>query len=159
MNQLLISDVAPGLALPELKFHVTPTRLIAGAFASRDYSRLHHDKNYVADIVGQRDIFANTQFQAALFERYLNDWSGPMGRVARMKFRMTSSVFGGDEVSINGVVEEVFASGKCGAGVTVGLTLSVDSDPRTSCEALYALPFSNGDNPWDRRKSDWLQPA
>ena len=62
MTQRLIGDVAPGTIIPTLEFDVTATRLIAGALASRDYSPLHHDGRYVRDVVGQQDIFANTQF-------------------------------------------------------------------------------------------------
>lgn len=159
MKQLHIGDVAPGMALPDLAFQITATRLIAGAFASRDYSPLHHDKDYVVGVVGQENIFANTQYQAALFERYLNDWSGPLGRVARMKFRMRSSVFAGDEIVLKGLIEDVFTSGECDASVKASLVLSVGGDLRTSCEVLYALPSSEGDNPWQRRRERWLQPA
>ena len=38
----------------------------------------------------------NTPNQAAWFERFLTDWSGPKGRLGRMKFRMKGSVFPGD---------------------------------------------------------------
>lgn len=158
MTQLLIADVAAGAALPALTYEVTATRLIAGALASRDYSPLHHDRTYVVDVAGQRDIFANTQFQAALIERYLGDWSGPLGRIARMQFRMKSSIFAGDRVLFGGVVEQVLAEGPCGASAAVNITLSVEGRLATTCEALYALPASAGDNPWVRRGMQWLQP-
>lgn len=159
MKKLQIGNVAPGMALPELSYTVTATRLIAGAIASRDYSPLHHDKDYVVGVVGQENIFANTQYQASLFERYLNDWSGPLGRVARMKLKMRSSVFAGDEILLKGVIDDVFASGECGASVNAGLVMSVGGEIKTTCEVLYALPAFDGDNPWDRRKAHWLQPA
>lgn len=158
MTQRLIGDVAPGTIIPALEFDVTATRLIAGALASRDYSPLHHDGRYVRDVVGQRDIFANTQFQAALFERFLNDWSGPLGRLARMTFRMTSSIFAGDAVTVVGTVDDVLADGPCGAAVAVTMRLSIGALVVTSCDVLYALPAFEGDNPWDRRGERWLRP-
>lgn len=158
MTQLLITDVTVGAVLPALSYEVTATRLIAGALASRDYSPLHHDRNYVVDVVGQRDIFANTQFQAALIERYLGDWSGPLGRIARMQFRMKSSIFAGDQVLVKGTVDDVLAHGPCGASAAVNITISVEGRLTTTCETLYALPASHGDNPWARRGTQWLQP-
>lgn len=159
MKLLTIDGVEPGQRLPALSFHVTASRLIAGAFASRDYSRLHHDRDYAVEVAGQRDIFANTQFQAALFERYLNDWSGPLGRIARMTFRMTSSVFAGDHVSLTGTVDRVARSGPCAPAVSILIAMAVDDRAATSCEILYALPAAAGDNPWRRRSGLWLQPA
>jgi hypothetical protein len=54
---------------------------------------------------GTQDIFLNTPNQAAWFERYLTDWTGPHGRLARVTFRMKGSVFPGDTMSLNGIVE------------------------------------------------------
>lgn len=159
MNLVTIDDVEPGQQIPALSFHVTASRLIAGAFASRDYSPLHHDRDYAVDVAGQRDIFANTQFQAALFERYLNDWSGPLGRIARMTFRMTSSVFAGDLVSLTGTVDRVLRSGPCAPAASILIAMAVDERTATACEILYALPAAAGDNPWRRRGESWLQPA
>lgn len=158
MKTLLIGDVAPGDVIPELAFDVTATRIVAGALASRDYSPLHHDHDYVVGTVGQRDIFANTQFQASLFERFLNDWSGPRGRIARMRFSMTSSIFAGDRVTIGGIVDAVLADGPCGPAVAVTLSMMVADRVMTSCETLYALPAGPGDNPWERRGGRWLPP-
>ena len=44
------------------------------------------------------DIFLNTPNQAAWFERYVTDWTGPTGRLGRMTFRMRDSVFPGDRM-------------------------------------------------------------
>ncbi|OCC25617.1 hypothetical protein MB02_03030 [Croceicoccus estronivorus] len=159
MKRLTVADVAMGMDLPELVFTVSATRLVAGALASRDYSPLHHDRRYVVDVAGQRDIFANTQFQAALFERYLNDWSGPMGRTVQMRFAMRVSVFAEDEVAIHGTVEDVLQDGPCGPCVKVTLNMTVDGRIVTTCDALYALPADEADNPWDRGGERWLQPA
>ena len=42
---------------------------------------MHHDKDFAVHRNGTRDIFLNTPNQAAWFERYLTDWSGPHGRL------------------------------------------------------------------------------
>lgn len=159
VSQITIDAVLQGERLPALTFHVTATRLIAGALASRDYSPLHHDSHYVTNVVGQRDIFANTQFQAALFERYLSDWSGPSGRIARMKFKMISSVFAGDSVVLSGTVEEVIRSGPCGAAARIIIVMTTGDRTATTCEVLYALPAGADQDPWLRCGGDWQQPA
>jgi acyl dehydratase len=159
MSGLILSDLSPGDRLPELALTMSATRIVAGALASRDYSPLHHDRAYVAEVGGQCDIFANTQFQAALFERYVQDWAGPLARVAQMRFRMGQSVFAGDEALIGGTVKEVSPDGACGASAIVAVELRVGDTVATGCEVLVALPAAPGDNPWSRRGADWLQPG
>ena len=67
-----------------------------GALASRDWRPMHHDHDFAVNRNGTQDIFLNTPNQAAWFERYVTDWTGPKGRLGRMKFRMKGSVFPGD---------------------------------------------------------------
>ncbi|MEZ5709822.1 MAG: hypothetical protein R3E02_10585 [Blastomonas sp.] len=158
MSGLTLGDVGTGQKLPELVYRVTATRLVAGALASRDYSPLHHDRNYAVNVANQRDIFANTQFQSALFERYLQDWGGPLCRIARLKFRMRSSVYADDEARLTGTVTSSGAALPCGAGAVIAVELHVEDRLATSCEALVGLPCDAGDNPWNRRGPEWLQP-
>ena len=55
-----------------------------------------------------KDIFLNTPNQAAWFERYITDWTGPdAGRLGRIRFRMKDSVFPGDRMVFRGSVESV----------------------------------------------------
>jgi acyl dehydratase len=152
---LLHGDVAVGDTLPELRYDVTATTVVLGALATRDWRPMHHDKDFAVNRNGTQDIFLNTPNQAAWFERYLTDWSGPHGRLARVTFRMKGSVFPGDTMSLNGVVDgsEVDESG-CGF-VSVAVTLSVGGDAKTTCAARIALPRAPDDNPWARRGDRW----
>ncbi len=108
-----------------------------GALATRDWRPMHHDKDFAVHRNGTQDIFLNTPNQAAWFERYLTDWTGPHGRLGRVTFRMKGSVFPGDTMSLRGVVEstEVDDAG-CGF-VTVDVTLSVDGDAKTTCRGPH----------------------
>ena len=155
MKRLLHGEVAVGESLPRLSMDMHTTRIVAGALASRDYTPLHHDFHYATEQAGHPDIFMNTFHQAALFERLLGDWSGPRGRLGRMKFKMSASVYAGDRVTVDGTVtaREVDARG-CG-WVTLDLRIAVDDRTCTGCEARYALPISAQDNPWRRRDEDW----
>jgi hypothetical protein len=59
---------------------------------------MHHDRDFAINRNGVSDIFINTPNNAAWFERYVTDWTGPRGRLGRMKFRMSEPVFPGDEM-------------------------------------------------------------
>ena len=70
---------------------MSATTVVLGALASRDWRPMHHDHALAVERNGTRDIFMNTPNQAAWFERYLTDWTGPKGRLGRMRFRMVDS--------------------------------------------------------------------
>jgi acyl dehydratase len=153
--QKLFESVSTGDQLPALTREVTATTVVLGAFATRDWRPMHHDKDFAVLRNGTKDIFLNTPNQAAWFERYLTDWTGPHGRLAWVRFRMKGSVFPGDTMTMSGVVTgtEVDEVG-CGfAGVDV--SLCVDGDVKTTCSARIALPRSADDNPWARRGDQW----
>lgn len=155
MKSLTLDAVAGGDVLPELSYDVTATTVILGALASRDWRPMHHDRDFAQVRNGTRDIFMNTPNQAAWFERYVTDWTGPLGRLGRMKFRMRDSVFPGDTMTLTGTVTDVGVDAAgCGwAGIDV--TLEVGGKVCTTCEVRVALPTSEDDNPWRRRGDDW----
>ena len=48
-NELTIDRVEVGQALPELAIEVTPTTVVLGAVASRDWRPMHHDKDFAVE--------------------------------------------------------------------------------------------------------------
>jgi acyl dehydratase len=153
--RLLLDDVAVGDELPALDYDVSSTTVVLGALATRDWRPMHHDKDFAVYRNGTQDIFLNTPNQAAWFERYLTDWTGPHGRLGRVTFRMKGSVFPGDTMSLRGVVEATEVD-EVGCGFAdVAVTLSVAGDTKTTCAARIALPRSPGDNPWARSGEQW----
>ena len=135
-----MEDVRAGQELPTLDYTVTATTVVLGALATRDWRPMHHDKDFAVNRNGTQDIFLNTPNQAAWFERYLTDWTGPHGRLARVTFRMKGSVFPGDTMVLRGVVESTEVD-EVGCGfVSVAVSLSVDGDVKTTCAARIALP-------------------
>jgi acyl dehydratase len=153
--QLLLAAVGAGDRLPSLPYDVTATTVVLGALAARDWRPMHHDKDFAVNRNGTRDIFLNTPNQAAWFERYLTDWTGPHGRLGRVTFRMKGSVFPGDTMVFDGVVSEV-GTDDVGCGwVSVDVTLAVDGDTKTSCQARVSVPVDRDDNPWTRRGNRW----
>jgi len=155
LTKLTLADVHVGDALPELAYDVTATTVVLGALASRDTRPMHHDHDFAVNRNGTQDIFLNTPNQAAWFERYLTDWSGPRGRLGRMKFRMKGSVFPGDTMVLSGTIEQV-ETDETGCGwASVLVRLTVAGDLKTDCTARIALPTAADDNPWTRRGDRW----
>ena len=152
---MIIADVAQGAALPSLEYDVTATTIVLGALAARDWRPMHHDHDFAVNRNGTRDIFMNTPNQAAWFERYITDWTGPRGRLGRMRFRMKGSVFPGDTMVLDATVQRVETDDVGCGWVELLVTLSVDGDVKTDCTARVALPTTPDDNPWRRRGTDW----
>ncbi len=153
--KLTLADVHSGDALPELRYDVSATTVVLGALATRDWRPMHHDHDFAVNRNGTQDIFLNTPNQAAWFERFLTDWSGPTGRLGRMKFRMKGSVFPGDTMVFAGTVTDVTTDDSGCGWVGVDVQLTVDGDVKTECTARIALPKTDDDNPWTRRGDDW----
>jgi len=154
-NRLTLGHVKAGDELPELVYDVTATTVILGAMASRDWRPMHHDRDFAIHRNGTRDIFMNTPNQAAWFERYVTDWTGPTGRLGRMKFRMKNSVFPGDKMVFSAVVEKV-GTDETGCGwADLAVNLRVGDKTVTDCAVRVALPTSADDNPWKRKGADW----
>ena len=152
---LIASSVSAGDALPPLSVDVSATTIILGALASRDWRPMHHDKDFAIHRNGTKDIFMNTPNQAAWFERYLTDWSGPRGRLGRMKVRMKNSVFPGDTMRFEGSVEKIATDDAGCAWAEVAVRLAVGDTTVTDCTARIALPADEDDNPWSRTGDDW----
>lgn len=146
---------AVGDVIPPLRHDVTATTIVLGALASRDWRPMHHDHDFAVNRNGTRDIFMNTPNQAAWFERYLTDWTGPKGRLGRMTFRMKGSVFPGDTMQLDGTVTAVESDDTGCTWAAVDVTLSVDGNVCTTCAARIAIPLDEDDNPWARRGDAW----
>ncbi|MSY79362.1 MAG: hypothetical protein F2694_06920, partial [Actinobacteria bacterium] len=58
--RLLFTQVFTGDSLPELAIDVTPTTVVLGALASRDWRPMHHDYKFATERNGVADIFLNT---------------------------------------------------------------------------------------------------
>src|SRR5881275_3561468 len=102
-----MTEVTAGQALPTLEYDVSSTTVVLGALATRDWRPQHHDYHFATERNGLRDIFMNAPNQAAWFERYVTDWTGPRGRLGRVGFRMKDSVFPGDTMILSGTVTGV----------------------------------------------------
>lgn len=152
---VLLGDVHEGDELPPLSYDVTATTVVLGALAARDWRPMHHDHDFAVNRNGTRNIFLNTPNQAAWFERYVTDWTGPRGRLGRMTFRMLDSVFPDDTMVFTGTVTDVSADNAGCGWVALKLALTVNGATKTTCTARVAIPVSPTDNPWSRKATQW----
>lgn len=148
-------DTTVGEVLPPLSYDVTATTVVAGALATRDWRPQHHDYHFATERNGMRDIFISAPNQAAWFERYVTDWSGPAGRLGRMSFRMYDSICPGDTMVFTASVGATETDDVGCGWVDVDIQLKVDDRLCTVCHARVALPVSTDDNPWARRGERW----
>jgi len=153
---LTVAAVKEGDRLPELSVDVTATLVVLGALASRDWRPMHHDKDFAVNRNGVKNIFLNTPNLAAWFERYVTDWTGPLGRLGRMKFRIRDSIFPGDTMVFRGTVTAV-GTDTAGCGwAEVSVSLTVGGRVCCECTARVAVPVGTSDNPWRRKGEQWL---
>jgi hypothetical protein len=68
---------------------------------------------------------------------------------------MRDSVFPGDTMEFDGVVQEVTVDDTGCGWVGLDITLSVEGDVKSTCTARVALPVDDADNPWRRRLDRW----
>ncbi len=155
VRKLTLDQVRVGQELASVRHDVTATTIVLGAVASRDWRPMHHDHDFAVRRNGMRDIFMNTPTQAAWFERFVTDWTGPTGRLGRMQFRMQGSVFPGDTMTLSGVVRKV-ARDPTGCGwAEIDVALRVGDQTCTTCAVRVAIPTTADDNPWNRRAERW----
>ena len=154
-KSLTVDQVTEGQELPTLEHDVTATTVVLGALASRDWRPMHHDRSFAQDRNGVKDIFINTPNNAAWFERYITDWTGPKGRIGRMKFKMSSSVFPGDHMTFQGKVEKITTDETGCCWLDLNVAVVVDEKVSTSCQTRVAIPKDGNDNPWKRKGDQW----
>ena len=155
VRNLTFAEVEEGQELPVLIHPVTATTVVLGAIASRDWRPMHHDRDCAINRNGTKDIFINTPTNGGWLQRFVTDWTGPKGRLGRMKFKMKIPVFPGDTMRFAGRVarKSVDETGCC--WVDLDLSISVGDKTNTECQARFALPADADDNPWQRRGERW----
>ena len=96
-------DVSVGDELTTLVIDMTPTRIVAGAIATRDFMPVHHDREY-ANAQGAPDIFMNILSDTGYCSRFLTDWAGPEAMVRKLAIRLGVPVFPGSLLTYTGAV-------------------------------------------------------
>lgn len=141
-----------GLRLPELALPLTRKLIVMGAAATRDWQPQHHDPDWAKE-AGLPDIIMNNYTQAGLISRFVTDWSGPMGRIGRLRFAMRRPVCPGGTATINGMVVDLSAEVDAMIWVEIDIEIAVDEKLVTTATAKLALPATA------RSRSPWHCPA
>jgi acyl dehydratase len=100
----------PGESLPPLDLRVTPTVVVAGAIASRDFMPVHHDRDY-AVAQGAPDIFMNILTTTGYVSRFVTDWAGPTAVLRTIAIRLGGPAPAGYQLRFTGQVAQQTAVG------------------------------------------------
>jgi len=109
-KSLRLADVSVGMKLPELAIDITTTMIVAGALASRDFTRVHHDKA-AAQATGMQDVFMNILTTNGLVGRYVTDWAGPDAVLNRVAIKLGAPNLPGDTMKMTGTVTVTLPAG------------------------------------------------
>jgi uncharacterized OB-fold protein/acyl dehydratase len=88
---------------------VTPTLVVSGALATRDFQDVHHDRD-LANARGSADIFLNINTSVGLMGRYVGDWVGPEAIVTATRVRLGAPAYPYDPLIFTGEVTEADAA-------------------------------------------------
>ena len=93
--------------LPPWDLPVTPTLVISGALATRDFQDVHHDRDLAVQR-GSRDIFLNILTTTGLVQRFVGDWArvaiGEEFVIRSCGLRLGAPAYPGDVVRFTGTV-------------------------------------------------------
>ena len=89
--------------LPLWAVPITPTLIVSGAIATRDFQEVHHDRD-LAQQRGSADIFMNINTTVGLMERYVTDWAGPTAQVKALRVRLGAPNYPYDTMTFSGSV-------------------------------------------------------
>lgn len=157
MNARMRGLIAPQAEdrLPDLMVGVTRKMIIAGATASRDWQAQHHDKD-AARQAGLPDIIMNNYTQAGLISRYVTDWSGPIGRIGRLRFSMRRPICPENNVHFSGQVVSVERNDDQIAWIQLDIALNDGEALLTSASVRLAMPADAGArSPWRCPPDEW----
>ena len=128
-----------GDELPAMVIEVTPTRIVAGAIASRDFMPVHHDRAF-ANQQGAPDIFMNILSDTGYCSRFLTDWAGPDAMIKHLAIRLGVPVFPGHTLTYTGSVTALSQAGDEGI-VEVELRAMNELGEHVGGTATVGLPI------------------
>ncbi len=96
-------SVNVGDALPPLAIDITPSLIVGGAIASRDFTPVHHDAA-AAQAQGMQNVFMNILTTNGLVGRYVTDWAGRDARLEGVAIKLGAPNLPGDSMKLSGKV-------------------------------------------------------
>jgi len=102
-QDVTLSGVKVGDALPELPIPITTSLVVGGAIASRDFTPVHHDRA-AAQAAGLQDVFMNILTTNGLVGRFVTDWAGPNATLRNLAIKLGTPNLPGDTMTLTGKV-------------------------------------------------------
>jgi acyl dehydratase len=102
------TSISVGDTVPPLDIALTPTLIVAGAIASRDFMPVHHSTAY-AKKQGAPDIFMNILTTNGYVARFVTDWAGPDARLTNIAIRLGAPAIPNTTLRFTGEVVRVEA--------------------------------------------------
>lgn len=130
---MTFEDLTIGQALPASAFPITASAIIAGAMATNDFAKVHHDPAAAA-ASGVPSIFMNILTTNGIVQRFVTEWVGATARIRKIKIRLGAPNFVGDTMQLTGEVAtlepglrqaEVIVKGTNGIGEHVAATITL----------------------------------
>jgi acyl dehydratase len=94
-----------GAAMGPVHIPVTPTLVVAGALATRDFYPVHHDRDFARSL-GSADIFLNIMTTNGLLARVVGEWAPP-ARLHGLITRLRAPAHPSDLLSVSGIVTSI----------------------------------------------------
>jgi uncharacterized OB-fold protein len=133
---LAASAIAEGQVLPLWTLPLSPTHIVAGALATRDFQDVHHDRD-LAHAKGSADIFLNINTSLGYLQRYVTDWTGPEAVVTALRVKLGAPAYPYLPLTFVGSVQSVDAST---GRVVVGVQASNELGPHLTGTVELELP-------------------
>jgi acyl dehydratase len=127
-----LTDLVAGAMLGPVRIPLTPTRVISGALATRDFYPVHHDRDF-ARAHGHRDILLNILTSNGLLSRVVGEWTGGMV-LGRLCTRLRAPAYANDILTIEGRVVER-QSGTARLEVVAATSLGTHAEVATTHDA------------------------
>jgi uncharacterized protein len=135
-NRISVESNDARVGLPPLTIDVSTTFVIASALATRDFTEVHHDRDF-AVASGSKDIFVNILTTTGLVQRFVSGWAGQQAIFRSISIRLGAPCYAGDTLTFSGEVTghtmaddadeyEIAVTGKCSLGNHVTSTVRVD---------------------------------
>jgi uncharacterized OB-fold protein/acyl dehydratase len=135
-DTLTAGAVTEGERLPLWTLPLTPTHIVAGAIATRDFQDVHHDRD-LAHQKGSADIFLNINTSLGYMQRFVTDWTGPEAVVTALRVRLGAPAYPYLPLTFSGSVQSVDS----GTGrVVVGVQASNQLGPHITGTVELELP-------------------
>src|SRR6202008_2184839 len=94
--------LAAGAAAEAVVVPVTPTQIISGALATRDFYPVHHDRDF-ARAHGNADFLMNSLTTNGILARIAGEWTA-QAPLLRLTTRIIAPAYAHDELSVTGSV-------------------------------------------------------